>query len=48
MITGDPGTVKRLFDICDKITARDIQDAARKYFKPSNSTTVTLSGGGAK
>jgi zinc protease len=47
-LTGDPGTVKRLFDICDKITARDIQDAARKYFKPSNSTTVTLSGGGAK
>jgi zinc protease len=47
-LTGDPGTLNRLFDLYDKVTSRDIQDAAGKYFKPSNATTVTLTGGAAK
>jgi zinc protease len=47
-LTGDPGTLNRLFDLYAKVTPRDIQDAARKYFKPSNGTVVTLTGGTAK
>jgi zinc protease len=47
-LTGDPGTVNRLFDLYDRVAPRDLQDAARRYFKPSNSTTVILAGGGAK
>ena len=47
-LTGDPGTLNRLFDLYDKVTPRDIQDMARKYFKPSNGTVVTLTGGTAK
>ena len=46
-LTGDPGTLNRLFDLYDKVTPSDIQGAARKYFRPANSTTVTLTSGGA-
>ena len=47
-LTGDPGTLNRLFDLYEKVAPRDIQDAARKYFKPSNRTAVTLTGAAAK
>ena len=47
-LTGDPGTLNRLFRLYDKITPGDIRETARKYLKPSNATTVTLSTGGAK
>jgi zinc protease len=47
-LTGDPGTLNKLFDLYEKVTPRDIQDAARKYFKPSNGTIVTLTGAAAK
>ncbi len=47
-LTGDPGTVNRIFNLRDRVSPRDIQDAARKYFKPSNSATVTLTGEAAK
>jgi len=47
-LTGDPGTVNRLFDLYDKITPQDIQKMVKTYFKTTNSTVVTLSGGKAK
>jgi zinc protease len=47
-LTTDPETVNRLFDLYEKVTPGDIQEMARKYFKKSNSTVVTLSGGKAK
>jgi zinc protease len=47
-LTADPGTLNRLFGLYDKVAPRDIQDAARKYFKPSNGTVVTLTSGTAK
>lgn len=47
-LTGDPRSLNKLFDLYDKVTPRDIQDAARKYFKPSNGTVVTLTGEAAK
>ncbi len=47
-LTGDPGTINRLFNLYDKVTARDIQDMAKKYFRPENATVVTLKGGKAK
>lgn len=47
-LAGDPGTLNKLFALYDKITPKDIQDMARKYFHPSNGTTVTLAAGGAQ
>ncbi len=47
-LTGDPGTLNRLFALYDRITPEDIQAAAAKFFRPENSTTVTLTGGGAR
>lgn len=47
-LTTDPGTVNRLFDLYEKVTPKDIQEMAQKYFKKINSTVVTLSGGKAK
>jgi len=47
-LTGDPGTVNKLFDLYDKVTPKDIQEMANKYFKPANSTAVTLTGGKSK
>jgi len=47
-LTGDPGTVNRLFDLYDKITPEDIQEITAKYFTLTNSTVVTLTGGRAK
>ncbi len=41
----DPGTVNKLFDLYDRVTPEDIMAAAKKYFVPGNSTTVTLTGG---
>ncbi|MCX6564867.1 MAG: pitrilysin family protein [Candidatus Aminicenantes bacterium] len=47
-LTGDPGTINRLFNLYDRITPADISAAAARYFKTENSTTVTLTGGGVK
>ncbi len=47
-LTGDPGTVNKLFDLYDKVTPQDIQEMVKKYFRTTNSTVVTLSGGKAK
>jgi len=47
-LTGDPGTLNKLFDLYEKITAKDIQETAKKYFTTDNSTVVTLTGGKAK
>lgn len=47
-LTGDPGTLNRLFALYDRITPADIRAAAAKFFRPENSTTVTLTGGGAR
>ena len=44
-LTGDPNTVNKTFDLYDKITAEDIQEMTRKYFKITNSTVVTLTEG---
>lgn len=47
-LTADPATVNKLFDLYEKLTPEDIQEMARKYFKKTNSTVVTLTGGKAK
>ncbi len=44
-LAGDPKTLNRLFDLYERIGPSDIQEAARKYFRSANSTTVTLSAG---
>lgn len=47
-LTTDPGTVNKLFDLYETVTPQDIQEMAKRYFKKTNSTVVTLSGGKAK
>ena len=47
-LTGDPGTVNKLFDLYEQITPEVIQEVMFKYFQETNSTVVTLTGGGAK
>jgi len=47
-LTADPGTLNKLFDLYEKVAPQDIQDMAKKYFKPVNSTIITLTGGKAK
>ncbi|MFQ6037760.1 MAG: M16 family metallopeptidase, partial [Candidatus Aminicenantales bacterium] len=44
-LTGDPGTVNRVFDLYERVTPQDIIKMARTYFQKSNSTVVTLTGG---
>ncbi len=41
----DPGTVNKLFQLYDRVTPEDIRAMAQKYFIPTNSTVVTLTGG---
>jgi len=47
-LAGDPATLNKLFDLYDRITPADIENMAKKYFRPENSTVVTLTGGKAK
>jgi len=47
-LTTDPETANKLFDLYEKVTPGDIQEMAKKYFKKTNSTVVTLSGGKAR
>ena len=47
-LTTDPGSVNRLFALFEKVTPQDIMDMAKKYFEKSNSTVVTLTGGGSR
>jgi zinc protease len=44
-LTTDPGSVNKMFEIFEKVTPQDIMATADKYFKKSNSTVVTLTGG---
>jgi len=44
----DLGTVNNLFELYERVTTKDIQEMANKYFKKTNSTVVTLSGGKTK
>jgi zinc protease len=44
-LTTDPGSVNKMFDFFEKVTPQDIMTMAKKYFKKSNSTVVTLTGG---
>jgi zinc protease len=43
-ITGGIDAVDKYFATIDKITAKDIQDAAKKFFVPEKSTVLTLTG----
>ena len=47
-LTADPGTVNKMFDQFEKVTPQDIMAMAKKYFTKSNSTVVTLTGGGSR
>lgn len=47
-LTADPDTVNKLFDLYEKVAPENIQEMALKYFKKTNSTTVTLTGGKAQ
>lgn len=47
-LTTNPGTVNRLFHLFESVTPQDITEMAKKYFKKSNSTVVTLTGGKAQ
>ena len=47
-LTADPGTINKLFDLFEKVTPEDIQKVAKTYFKKTNSTVVTLTGGKTK
>jgi zinc protease len=44
-LTTDPGSVNKMFDLFEQVTPQDIMAMAKKYFKKSNSTVVTLTGG---
>jgi predicted Zn-dependent peptidase len=37
-----------MFDLFERVTPQDIMAMAKKYFKKSNSTVVTLTGGEAQ
>jgi zinc protease len=41
-LSGTPETVDRVFALYQQITARDIQDYAKRYFTPENRVIVTL------
>ena len=47
-LTADPGTINKLFDLFEKVTPEDIQKMAKTYFRKTNSTVVTLTGGKTK
>ena len=44
-LAGDPGTLNKLFDLYDRVSPQSVQNAARKFFREANSTTVTLAPG---
>ena len=44
-LAGDPGTLNKLFDLYDRVSPQSVQNAARKFFRTANSTTVTLAPG---
>ncbi len=41
-ITGRPESINELYDAYEKLTPADLQRVAKKYFSPSNRTTVIL------
>ena len=47
-LTGDPGTLNKLYGLYEKVTPQDIQAVARQYFVRTSSTVATLSGGKAQ
>ena len=46
-LTGDPESLNRLYALYDKVTAKDLQDVANKYFLP-NALTIGTIGPGAE
>ncbi len=44
-LTGDPGTVNKLFGLYERVRPEDIRAMAQKYFLETNGTVVTLTGG---
>ena len=42
MLTGDPESLNRLYDLYDKVTIDDIKMVANKYFVPSGLTIATI------
>jgi zinc protease len=41
-LTGDPESINRLYQMYDKVTAKDIMRVANKYFGTNNRTVVLL------
>ena len=41
-LTGDPGTINRLYALYETVTPEQVRDAARRVFTPSGRTVVTL------
>jgi len=42
-LTGDPGSVNRIYDLYNKVTPEDIRRVARELFQESKRTEITLS-----
>jgi zinc protease len=42
-LTGEPETVNRLYALYDKVTVKDVQDVANKYFVSTGLTIATIS-----
>jgi zinc protease len=47
-LTGDPATLNKVFRLYDQVTPQIMQEMAQRYFRKTNSTVVTLSGGKAQ
>ncbi|MCK5452871.1 MAG: insulinase family protein, partial [Calditrichia bacterium] len=43
-LTGDPGTINRVYQQYDKVSVNDIKDITRKFFIPTGLTISTITG----
>ena len=43
MLTGDPESLNRIYEMYDKVTVEDIQNVAKQYFVPTGLTITTIS-----
>jgi zinc protease len=41
-LTNDPGTVNKVYELYDRVSAENVSDLAKKYLRPENRTIVTL------
>jgi zinc protease len=41
-LTNEPSTVNKVYALYDRVSAADVRSLARKYFRPENRTSVTL------